>query len=74
MKAKLMNKWDGTRILYVEFSPDDLLTVKLTQWDYAQLREPSKGVADWLLDAELIARRIEEQEAKRDELTPIKGD
>lgn len=28
--------------------------------DRMQLREPPRSVADWLLDAELIARRIQQ--------------
>ena len=44
----------------VEFTHHDLLNVKLYPRDLAQFREPSTSAADMLLDAELLARRIEE--------------
>ncbi len=64
MKATAQRHNDGTVVLVVEFSPRDLSMVRLYDYDYSMLREPQKGVSDFLLDAELIARRIEETESE----------
>lgn len=64
MTGRLTQKLDGTRCLYVEFTEADMMRAKFTAHDRAMLREKPNGIADWLLDAELIARRIEEAHAK----------
>ncbi len=60
MRFELRETMDGGKRLTVEFSRDDLVRVPLDQIDKAMLSEPARTVADHLLDAELIARRLEQ--------------
>ena len=53
---------DGGKRFTVEFTARDLMTVPLDKIDMLQLFEKSEGIADYLLDAELIARRLEQSE------------
>ena len=55
---------DVTRVV-AEFSTEDLVRVDLNQFDLAMLRESARSGADILLDAELLARRIEQQHTKK---------
>lgn len=65
MKSQLWNTLDGKVCLYVEFTMCDLIDVKLDRADLQMLQEPVTGTADLLLDAELLARRIEQTEKAR---------
>jgi hypothetical protein len=51
---------NGAIRLTVEFSRRDLIEVPLDRIDRMMLAEKQNGIADWLLDAELIARRLEQ--------------
>ncbi len=55
---------EGTKRVIAEFTLDDLARVQLDQIDLAMLREPHRSGADILLDAEMIARRLEQQDAQ----------
>ena len=64
MKSELREHFDGSRTLSVTFTAMDLIRVPLDRFDLAMLREPTHGTADLLLDAELIARRLEQLDAE----------
>lgn len=55
------------RYVYAEFTDQDLRRVNLDRADLMMLAEPIHSGADALLDAELIARRLEQQDAQAEE-------
>ena len=65
MRGNLYHKLDGTIVLHIEFTREDMTTVPLDRFDLAQLREKPRTISDWLLDAELLARRIEQRYAAK---------
>ncbi len=52
---------ETTKRVIAEFTLDELTRVELDQVDLGVLREPIRSGADILADAELIARRLEQQ-------------
>lgn len=54
---------ETTMRVVAEFTMHDMARVALDRTDLAMLMEPIRSGADILLDAELIARRLEQQDA-----------
>lgn len=59
------NATELNKRVVAEFTAADLERVQLDPVDRAMLLEPARSGADILLDAELIARRLEQQDAAR---------
>lgn len=55
-----MRPFEGGLRITIEITDRDLVRVPLDKIDRVQLREPKNGLADVLLDLELIARRLEQ--------------
>ena len=64
MKATMtMIPWTGARTLTVTFEPGDFFYATFDDVDRRLLEEcsQSQSVADWLIGAEMIARRVEQR-------------
>lgn len=70
MEVTMWRDVDGGVRLTAHFSARDMIRVNLTSFDRAMLAAPPTSAADALFDAELIARRICEQETAAAKETP----